>query len=544
MATNPAPIAAFYDFFSPFMQATILAGNSNKPEDRYPLWTNSISDAARKKVNLGNGSLAPGNLAFLQSVTVKMQLGFIPVITATLAPAYRDAIQFLNSSLVEFGSNTIEVQFGYASRGGASYLSPVYSGMLLLPDVQLGENVSIVLHGQGVGSFALNRSAPPTKFKGTSIKDIIKEIIEGSSGQRAKVSYVDDAEMLAWSKGAGDTGQEKIADLYESKTKASVVRTGKTDWQMMDELLNSCSCTYAILPLDDNNPKDKKFKAGGGRDKLKVFAKPSLYTRGDPLITLSLYDFPGQIGPSSGVYPILHAASPHHGVYAPGSAMRGLLKGGIDSADKKRRGLFPMDASKAGQGRSSAKGIVEINNVKQKQIASANAAAQDAIASKVDQARVEAELKNKLAQIEANIATAIQASNKTESGLEESAVEEFYHGDISNPDIDGKLRSEYSDQALNMGVKLDIETLGVPNILPGETVLVKGLSNRYDDVYSVFTVIHTLGPSGFTTKLEMYTNASKIIAKGVSASSANLSSSSANQKAVTGTAATGQPLPK
>jgi hypothetical protein len=40
-----------------------------------------------------------------------------------------------------------------------------------------------------------------------------------------------------------------------------------------------------------------------------------------------------------------------------------------------------------------------------------------------------------------------------------------------------------------MGVRLDIETLGIPDLLPGDCVNVTGLSLRYDDTYTIYNII-------------------------------------------------------
>lgn len=63
-----------------------------------------------------------------------------------------------------------------------------------------------------------------------------------------------------------------------------------------------------------------------------------------------------------------------------------------------------------------------------------------------------------------------------------------------------------------MGIPLDIETLGAPNLSPGDIVQVDGMGLRLNGNYGVFKVTHTLSNSGYVSALKLVSNTAKILA--------------------------------
>jgi hypothetical protein len=59
-------------------------------------------------------------------------------------------------------------------------------------------------------------------------------------------------------------------------------------------------------------------------------------------------------------------------------------------------------------------------------------------------------------------------------------------------------------------VKLNIETLGIPDILPGEVVKVVGCSDRIDGNYAVWDITHRFNSSGLSTSLVLQSTELKI----------------------------------
>ena len=57
------------------------------------------------------------------------------------------------------------------------------------------------------------------------------------------------------------------------------------------------------------------------------------------------------------------------------------------------------------------------------------------------------------------------------------------------------------------GIQCEIETVGIPDIIPAEVVTVYGVGKRYSDKnYYVSKVIHSVGGGGFTTRLTLISN--------------------------------------
>jgi hypothetical protein len=83
--------------------------------------------------------------------------------------------------------------------------------------------------------------------------------------------------------------------------------------------------------------------------------------------------------------------------------------------------------------------------------------------------------------------------------------------DVNFPTTDDAAKSAFQAD-FKMGIKLQIQTLGIPDILPGDVVAVRGVGARFDWNYGVFVVRHFIGSSGFTTELELVSNTAAILA--------------------------------
>lgn len=179
-----------------------------------------------------------------------------------------------------------------------------------------------------------------------------------------------------------------------------------------------------------------------------------------PVATLALFDFPGGIGPGTetlttpGVYPILSASNEQPGVYL-GSYAKALVTSSTDKASK-----------------SVVQGEAKPENV--------TATSKEQVGKKEN----------------------VDASTTIPGTANDSDV----------PDVVKKIQDSMQELSLDngMGIQLEIETIGIPDILPGMVVYVQGLGKRIDSQYSVFTVKHNLSSSGFTTTLTVVQNASAI----------------------------------
>lgn len=89
-----------------------------------------------------------------------------------------------------------------------------------------------------------------------------------------------------------------------------------------------------------------------------------------------------------------------------------------------------------------------------------------------------------------------------------------FYADIATPEQQQRVQSlaqqEYEKVRTAIGVNLEIDTIGIPEIRPGDIVNVRGLGRRISGAkngnYGVFKVTHTMSGGGLTTSLELISN--------------------------------------
>lgn len=428
---------ADYDFFAPFMRVAIVT-----PEGRvYPLIpSEKPTEAAMSKLSGYDNS---ESFPYLTSLTVELQLAYLAKVTAVLSPPFTEAIRFLDSPLIEYGRNELEVQFGYITGKGKNVLSDKFRVLTHQPDVSLGADTTITLVGQGVGSsFSAVAMGSKKSFNNKSAKEIIEDVLVGPDSKNPRQIQVDFDPMMDSPK-ADDFFFKK----YESRVQGHV-----SDWFFV----------WSLVREHDG----WMFQRG---DKL-VIAPKSTQMGAPPRFALEMYRVGvngGHLGPrglnSDGVpvYPMTSVSSPSKAQYISG--MRGLVLTGIDD---KSRNLVTE--------------IVNDETLKTQRIGAGGGV--EPVASK----------------------NAPGADNKTGSGYDHLP---------GNPTETSRKQAEaeFGSIATNMGIRLEVETIGIPDILPADNVQVTGLGLRYDGNYSVFALAHTFSTSGFSTKLELRSNTDKVL---------------------------------
>ena len=177
--------------------------------------------------------------------------------------------------------------------------------------------------------------------------------------------------------------------------------------------------------------------------------------KGDPVAILRLYDLSQSIGPSLGVFPILSVSTDNSGIYLSAQT-KTLLARDIDAATRQQ------NETKAGPGTDNNK---------------VTTTGEGQVAVKNDSTTVSE--------------TAIQI-------------------DANAPDSFRDALAEYQSYAQDLGIKLEVETIGFPDILPGQILQVEGVGKRLDARYAVFNVKHNLSSSGFTTSLTLVQNSASL----------------------------------
>lgn len=298
---------ARFDFYNPFMTAIIETPDGK----RFPLWlqTNSTDRAAAR---LSDDTVS---LPFLQELTVEIQLAYLPIIKATLTPPYRDAINFLDSTLIEWGQSVLEVNFGYII-GDNAVLSPLpYRGILFKPEVQLGQDIVITLTAQGVGGFAAAKQEANETINNATRREIVQklaapfklEVNDDAVKKAAEADAVDAAVLAQWDKVKLPTFTQG-GDSYWTAILRVVHEAGLLSYLFGSEL--------RVLP-------------------------PSTVFSDKPTKLFRLYDFSnGTLGPVAGglggpnqVFPILSASSPTMAIYMPSSS-RGYFIQDVNSFDR------------------------------------------------------------------------------------------------------------------------------------------------------------------------------------------------------------------
>lgn len=410
-----------YDFSSPFLAATIVTESGV----RIPLWTPSQA--------LGSdGEARP----FLAELTVKFTLANIPIITARLTPPYEDALKFLDSELVEWGTSKLEVQFGYATGSAGAVLSPVFSGLLLKPEVQLGADISITLNAQGLSTFNINSQTGLRLLRGTR-KAICERLLLGPDPQNPRRVRLDDSEMAS-------APAEVRAGWFDATVE--VQQGGMSDWQWILTLVWECRASFYVL-----------------EDALKVFPRDTRATD-TPKKVFALYAYPdGALGPGASplpTYPVLSASSPTMGVYLPGYLRGTTLQAVNPNTRQVDRAV--IDDSTVRMGRTGRGGVNGAPSA-------------------------------------ANPGASPQAD-----GLE------VFPGQPTDQRLQEQVGAAQLDFAQRAGIRLELDGLGIPDLLPGEIVAVTGLGRRLDGPhYMIFEITHTLGTGGYTTRTVNYANVSE-----------------------------------
>lgn len=452
-----------YDFYSPFVSAALIT----KKGDRVPLWTNVLPSGTPE--TLSASSTTRNNLTsfpFLESLSVELSISYLPRLSATLTPPFQDARKFVDSPLVEWGQTILEAIVGYsAGTPNGPVLSIPFQGLILKPDIGLGVDTTVVLNAQGVAGYDATVTQASRAHRDVTRKQILTLTAQGV-GKPARGLSIDDSEI--------DSGSD--ADTLLSQ-KVNMEQGWKTDWMFMTQVAKDCGCWLSLGTKSNSD----------GSIVNVVTLLPISATLGDrPKYTLRYYDFvggafgPGHtnfVKPASGIgpddmvrgdFPILAMNSPTQSVWLPGST-KALVSQGIDS--------------------STGKVINKVYNEKNSGAPENVGAGGKGITGNANQPGVDPDT----------------GSGGAPTGL-----------DVNFAESDTTAKETFKAD-FNMGVVLKVTTLGIPTIVPGDVVAVRGVGQRFDWNYGVFVVRHNIGSSGFTTELELRSNTAAILSSVIQA---------------------------
>jgi hypothetical protein len=455
------------DFRTPFMAVAIR----NNAGNVLPLWAIDENSPAASEFPNNKG------FAWVQEVTVELNLGDVPVLSAQLTPTFREGMEFLDSSFIHYGNAELQIQIGYTDPKIAPL---VFTGMLLEPSITIGTEMSITLNAHGVGGFAaLRNEAGRTSKEGETRLELIKRIAAGPGGKSSLT--VDDSEVRGEVLGAAlggsasspeDSLKGDTAKLLDAPITYS--QGGKSDWNALWELVNGANAWMLLVSQSDEPGKETT-------PVLKILARDKSLSQ-PPKRVLRLYDLnDGRIGSPSDPsvvpnnasgsapveYPILSLSNPPAAIYLP-SEVRGIVMEEI--SDK-----TPESENKA---------VLNEENVRATRSAKGTAANEDTAGNPT------------------------RDEDTNEGGAR-------IPGDPEDPGAVEAGAMEYR-RAGNMGIQLEVETIGIPDIAPGETVLLLGVGKRLGTPrWGVHKVVHTVGTGGFTTSLTVVSNSDAILPDGI-----------------------------
>ena len=429
-----------YDFYAPFVSATIITSTGQ----RVPLWMVQGQQAATPTM------LAQRDRPYLQEVSVKLNLGGMPVITARLTPTYDQGMEYLNTTLSDWSASLLEVVLGYSTGGtrGGAVLGPAYTGLLLKPDIQIGSDISVTLNAQGAGQFNLTTTGSTETYNGTR-EQIITRLLRGPDPANPSRMRLDLTEVLR-------SRDDSVIAAF-TQDQLSLPLGGRTAWQHVSTLIWESLCWMYV-----------------DGDVVRVYPRSFAFTQ-DPKYYLSVFRFgtAGEVGPVAGVFPILSVSSPTMGAYLPG-ALAGLAVPGTN----------PRTRAETGQ---------QINERN-----SAPARTGDGVARPDAGSRAVRPGPN-------------NGQGAVANGVQVLAVETAETAVNSQVQA---ARAEWQASQSNVGIRLELETLGIPDLVPGDVVTVQGLGIRVDGNYATMEVTHTASTSGLTTRMTAVKNVESILQQG------------------------------
>lgn len=452
-----------YDFYNPFMTAKIVLDNGIV----YPLWASSDQGLLNSLITKDakyDGLGAPESLGYLQELSIELNLSQVPLIRATIKPPIHEALRLLDSNLVEFGKSRLSVQFGYVtSDANTAFISPVFEGLINPPDVRLGDNPSITINARGL-AFTPDTS-PGTATMKQPRDRWLRMLIE----DRHPPLRLDFSGFIATTDASGR--EAMFSDELEA------TQGGKTDWQFATEIATDLG---AFLAVGENNVV--RVLRGIGTD--------------SPLYTFAMFNVPngGVYGPTT--FPILDFQSPSSFVFFPG--VREAILQDIDGLNRSRL------VQTIGAGPNAP-----IDNSQLTPLPGSEASATPSVTSNYDAV--------------SDDRTKPKKSIAGAAGVEDTPLypaPAVTGGDFRNyatlpavaddPGYVQKMKGLIENAQRLAGVQLIIDTLGVPNLSPGQTILVEGAGLRFNGAYGVFKVTHRIG-NGYRTQIDARSNTSSFL---------------------------------
>jgi len=241
-------------------------------------FTNPVVDAkiwspTDGEVNLSIFGEEP-KIPYVQNVKITTGMAYGGEIEISMSPTRDEAIRLLDETNWFKLGNILAVRWGY-NDGQPGHISDWIYGMMLLPDLQMGEEVSLSIKATTFGVQADRQGSSRTWSKPDSpaiLLDVIKEVCK-------KYGFT-----FMISEGEGYLPPEALSEQDKAlmNPRTDIVQAGLTDLQFLGKYIREAGAEMAIIG-----------------EKLIMFLDPA---QSKPAAEFHMY---GRIDPSKNIYPML-----------------------------------------------------------------------------------------------------------------------------------------------------------------------------------------------------------------------------------------------
>lgn len=424
-----------------------------------------------------------GALAFVSEINVKLKMGENAEISLVLTPPYEEALIFLQSDIIRFGTGRLEVTLGYNTGAGAAPFTTLpFSGFLQKPDVSIGSDITITLHALGVG-YQMNvvggtgdEAFGPNDSYADAVEKVLKKYTEADGGAvglkiNRLYEFIDSGKKDTKRGGPQDPAADPffrppdatsvVETQTKTKTKAKtksklpdaqvvpgvVIKGPRNDWWFVRETVANFGYDLFMLGNEilicSKTQWIEKNINGENKGRKQFLLR-------------------GIVDPTRNMFPILSFSSPTTAVW---------LQPGIG-----RQVTNEVDVNKQ------------------------------------DDAGVTTTADDKTTPITRGKQGADPAKTATADGTD--AAGRTMPGDASDPEVQKKVEAHWTDMNMDAGIQGTFTTLGIPGLIPGESVDVTGFepyattkgadkSKKFKPVfngtYGVVEVNHKIGVGGWET---------------------------------------------
>jgi len=450
------------------------------------LWIDTVGDDVDWKGQRSELTDLNFAMSFVSQIDVTMKMGEISQIALVLTPTFEEGLAILDSDIIFLASGRLEVEMRYTTgtqdgRGLANRVFP-FSGFLQKPDIQVGSDITITLNALGngypltVAGGTDTESFGPDKSVANVVEDILKKyVIEDGNAKSMDLSNLYSRLRPAI------TQDLKAADA--SLTGA----IDKTDPKTGDPF-------FRVPPIVQGQTLTRegaKTKPDAPEGQVSLLRGP----RNDWWLVKSVLDDYGYelIFEGDKAY-VVDKAEYLADAFTrdPTKRKKFLLRGNVDP----ERRMYPvLNFSSSTTGAWVQPGL-------------GRTVAQDVDEKKKEPVRQTAEPSNTDAGAKSKSLITFDPDN-TDWGFLQDAAKNI-PGPV-NPLDDGfraKLRSEWKQSLMDSGIQCQVESIGVPDLKPGDVVDISGFGRRnrkkdekvlFNGPYGVLEVTHSVGVGGWST---------------------------------------------